>query len=390
VLLKMAQKRPTLAAAALAATLLLPPLSAAAAEPAPAPVTTPVTQAAVAPAKAQAPLLTLEDALALAEANNPGLRMAEYQVAAARNTWATAPAQAAALAPAAALYAQMQYGITLPTMTIDPVVATRQAQIAFEQALIQYFEAQQQVRLGTIQAFVEWQKAHAMVAAQQSALDRALTQEAQVRTSYEAGAVARFDLLQAEAQVTGQKAALAGAIAMRDAVRSGLEQVIGLPLPEGVQPAGELPKAADVVLPTNLDELIAKALATRPDLRDAELTITARRQQSLLAGGGGATLQLQIAATQYEMAVLQAKAEVRQALEAARGALAELTAREQALEPTNEALRLATLRYEAGLGTYLEVQSASAAALQAEAARIQAAANLVVQLAKLAQATGEL
>lgn len=382
----MAPKRPTLAAAALVATLLLPPLSAAASEPPVAPAT---DQAA--PAEAPVPLLTLEDALALAEANNPGLRMAEYQVAAARNTWATAPAQAAALGPTAALYAQVQYGITLPATTIDPVVATRQAQISFEQALIQYFEAQQQVRLGAIQAFVEWQKAHAMIAAQQSALDRALTQEAQVRTAYEAGSVARFDLLQAEAQVTGQRAALAGAVAMRDAVRSSLEQVIGLPLPAGVQPAGELPGATGVLLPADLDALIAKALATRPDLREAELNITARRQQALFAGaGGGATLQLQIAATQYEMAVIQAKAEVRQALEAARGALAELTAREQALEPTNEALRLATLRYEAGLGTYLEIQSASASALQAEASRIQAAANLTVHLAKLAQATGEL
>ncbi|MDF2627002.1 MAG: putative rane efflux protein [Symbiobacteriaceae bacterium] len=383
----MAPKRPTLAAAALVATLLLPPLSATAAEM-PAPVaTTPADSV-----KTEVPLLTLADALALAEANNPGLRMAEYQVAAARNTWATAPAQAQAIAPAAALYAQMQYGITLPSVTIDPAVATRQAQIAFEQALIQYFEAQQQVRLGTIQAFVEWQKAHAMVAAQEAALARALTQEAQVRTSYAAGAVARFELLQAEAQATGQKAAVAGAVAMRDAVRSGLEQVIGLPLPEGVQPEGELPKAADVTLPTDLGALVDKALTTRPDLREAELNITARRQQALLAGAsrGTATLQLQIAATQYEMAVIQAKAEVRQALEAARGALAELTAREQALAPTGEALRLATLRYEAGLGTYLEVQAASAAALEAEAARIKAAANLTVQLAKLAQATGEL
>ncbi|HWI53501.1 MAG TPA: TolC family protein [Symbiobacteriaceae bacterium] len=343
-------------------------------------------------AAAGTPTLTLAGALALAEAHNPGLKLAEYQVASARNTWATAPAQAASIGPAAALYAQVQYGITLPRTAIAPEEATRQAQINFEGAVVQYYKAQQQVRLGTLQAFVEWQKAHALVAAQESALARATTQESQVRTAFDAGAVARFDLLQAEAQVAGQKAALAGARALRDSARAALEQVAGQPLPEGVQPAGSLLSSADAVLPTDLQTLTVKALARRPDLRQAALDVTARREQAVLMGGsaGANLVQLQVAATQYEMAALKANTEVRQALEASRGALAELQAREQALGPAREALRLAELRYEAGLGTYLEVQSAFAGALQADAARIQASANLAVQLAKLSQATGDL
>lgn len=380
----MAIRRSPLAAAVLLSALLLAPPGVLANAPPPAETGQPV--------KSEAPILTLEEALALAEANNPGVRLAEYQVAASRNTWATAPAQAANLGPAAALFVQMQYGITLPENALSPANATRQAQINFENAVIQYYQARQQVRLGTLQAFVEWQKAHALVAAQEGALTRARTQEAQVQTAFSAGSVARYDLLQAEAAVAGQRAALAGALALRDSARAALEQVIGVPLPEGIQPGGSLPEAAGTELPDDLAALTEKALENRPDLRKSELEIISRREQAAIMGGtsGAAILQLQVAATQHEMAVLKARTEVRQLLEACRGALAELKAREQALTPAREALRLAELRYDAGLGTYLEVQSAGAGALQAEAARIQAAANLAVQLARLAQATGDL
>ncbi|HWI61713.1 MAG TPA: TolC family protein [Symbiobacteriaceae bacterium] len=372
----MAVKRPCLAAAALVAALLLAPAGALAGAPPAAEETAPV------------PTLTLADVLALAEAHNPGVKLAEYQVASARNTWTTAPAQAASLAPAAALYLQMQYGITLPQNTIAPADATRQAQINFEDAVVQYYRARQQVRLGALQAYVEWQKAIAMVAAQEGALTRAETQAAQVRTAFDAGAVAKFDLLQAETQVAGQKAALAGAKAMLSSVEAALEQVMGQPLPPGAQPAGTLPGSDEVTLDEDLGALTEKALRERPDLKQAKLQIASRRMFG--ANSGAAILQLQAAATQYEMSVLKAQTEVEQTLEACRGALAELKAREQALSPAREALRLAELRYEAGLGTYLEVQSAFANALQADAARIQAAANLAVQRAKLAQATGDL
>ena len=54
-----------------------------------------------------------------------------------------------------------------------------------------------------------------------------------------------------------------------------------------------------------------------------------------------------------------------------------------------EALRLAELRYEAGIATWVEVQTASAAALEAEAGRIQAAAGLLLRLLELSHAVGD-
>ena len=62
---------------------------------------------------------------------------------------------------------------------------------------------------------------------------------------------------------------------------------------------------------------------------------------------------------------------------------------QKAVEMAREALRLAELRYEAGIATWVEVQSASASALEAEAARIQAAANLLVRMMELSHAVGD-
>lgn len=336
-------------------------------------------------------ILSLDKALALAEANNPGLQLAAYQVASARAALSAAPANAQALAPAASAFVQVQYGITIPEEAISPEAAAQQSRISYEQAAVQYYTARQQVRAGVLQAYVEWQRATATIDAQQAALDRVMTQAANVQAALDVGNAAQYDLLQVQAAVSGQEAALIGAQAMEAAARSALGQVLGAPLAEGVRPEPDLVLAADVTLPTELEPLVARAMANRPDLRNQSLDLAARRLQSGLAGAGASSfLQLQTVAVQYELAAAQARAEVSQALQAARGALEELKAREKALEPAREALRLAELRYESGIATYVEVQGASASALQAEAARIQAAANLTLRLLQLQQAVGEL
>ncbi|HYG57572.1 MAG TPA: TolC family protein [Symbiobacteriaceae bacterium] len=374
-------------AIALVAALAVLPTGAGAQDPPPA--------ADKASPLAEAPtevVLTLQDALALAEAHNPGLRLAQYQLVNARSAMATAPANAEALSSAASLYAQAQFGVTLPENAISPQVALLQAQVEYEQAVVQYFQARQQVRLGALQAYVEWQRSRALVNAQQSGLERAMEQEKHVQAALDAGMVARFDLLQVQAQVTGQQAALSGAAAMERSTRSALEQVIGRPLAATVVPDGDLIRSEEVALEQNVEVLTRRALTNRPDLRESTLDLVfSRLQASLVAGNPAASLlQVQAAAGQYEMAAAKARTEVQQALWSATGTLGELKAREAAVAPSQEALRLAELRYEAGLATYLEVQSALAASLQAEAARIQAAANLTLSLAKLAQATGEL
>ncbi|MFZ5815948.1 MAG: TolC family protein [Bacillota bacterium] len=336
-------------------------------------------------------VLTLEQALALAEATNPGLQLAAYQLMSARASLEAAPANAEALAPAASAFVQWQYGLTIPAAAISPEAAAEQARISYEQAALDYYTARQQVRAGALQAYVEWQRAIATVEAQQAALDRALTQEANVKAALEVGNAAPYDLLQVQAAVAGQQAALIGSQAMESAARSALEQVFSAPLAKGVRPEPIQIQAADVVLPTDLEALVATALANRPDLRLQGLDLAARRLQATLADAGGSSLvQIQAVATQYELAAARARSEVTQALLAAQGALEELKAREKALEPAREALRLAELRHEAGIATYVEVQGASAAALQAEAARIQAVANLALRLLQLRQAIGEL
>lgn len=337
-------------------------------------------------------VLTLDEALERAEAQNRHLLLARYQLASARSSVTSAPSSAVELAPAVSLIAQAQFGLTIPQGAITSDVAARQAQFSYEDAVAQYDGARQQVRLGTLRAYVEWQQATALVKAYEGALERATAQEANVAAALEAGTVARVELLQAQAQTAGQRAALVGARAGKQAARDALEQVVGGQLAANEVPEQMTVRSANVVVESDLDALVDRALSNRPDLRQAVLGLGARRLQAGLAIGntGTSVMQIESAATQYHAAILQARAEVGQALLRAESALEELIAREAALGPAEEALRLADLRYDVGLATYLEVQSASAAALQAEAARIQAAANLVVALAQLAQATGDL
>lgn len=352
--------------------------------------TTPVAVSASAPT----PSLTAAQAMALAERYNPNLRLAGYQLKGARDTLSAAPANAAALAPAAAAYAQFQFGLTIPQSAISADVAQRQAQIDYEQAALQYYQARQQVRLGALRAFTEWQRADAMTRAQTSALERAESQVEKVQAAVAAGTVARFDLLQAEAQMAGQQAALAGANAYWESAKQALEEVIGKQLTANLRPGGKLLLSSEVEMEVEVDLeiLTARALARRADVRLAKLEMAARRLQLGLTTGGSASagLQLQAAATQYEVTVLKVRTEVEQSLLSVKSALAELKAREAAMSPVLEAQRLAELRYGAGLATYLEVLSASEAVLQAEAGRIEAATNLALGLLKLAQGSGNL
>jgi len=335
--------------------------------------------------------LGLEQALSLAETMNPGVRLAALQVSAARSALEAAPAAAPALAPAAAAYLLTQYGISIPQDAITPQAVGQQALITYEQAASQLASARQQVRAGALQAYVEWQKAVATVEAQQAALERTRTQLANVEAAVAVGSAAQYDLLQVQAALAGQQAALIGAQVMEEAARSALGQVIGTPIAANVRPEPDTLRSEDVALPTDLEALIGQAVARRPDLRDAALDLASRRLQTGLATGGfAAAQQVQSAASQYDLALAQARAEVTQAYLAAHGALEELKAREKALEPAREALRLAELRYDAGLATWVEVQSASAAALEAEAGRIQAVANLRLRLLQLRQALGEI
>lgn len=372
-----------LAATLLSVSVLLSQVGPALADDTAAPTAPPAAAAK------QSLVLTLDQALALAEAHNPGLQLAAMQVANARVALTAAPANAQTLAPAASAFLQAQYGLSVPADAISPQAAGQQALFSYEDAVAQYYSARQQVRAGTLQAFVEWQRAVATIEAQQAALARALTQEANVKAALEVGHAAQYDLLQVQAAVSGQQAALIGAQALEAGARTALGQALGAPLAQGVRPEPIQVRAADVTLPADLEALVQQALANRPDLRRQSLDLASRRLQAELASGGAST-QLQAMATQYELAAAKARTEVTQALLTAQGALEELKAREKAQEPAREALRLAELRYEAGIATWVEVQGASATALQAEAARIQAAANLTLRLLQLRQATGEL
>ncbi|MFS8640156.1 MAG: TolC family protein [Symbiobacteriaceae bacterium] len=337
----------------------------------------------------QAPIriLRLQEALDLAERYSPGLRLAALQLQAARTARETTPESVPTLAPLASAFLQAQYGVTIPAEAITAGAAGQQATYAYEQAVAQYASARQQVRAAALQAYVEWQKALATVEAQRAALERTRTQLANVEAAVAVGSAAPYDLLQVQTALAAQEAALAGAEAMEQGARTALSQVIGVPLAAEVQPEPLDLRAGDVTLPDDLEALIAQAIRRRPDLRAAAAQLGSSRLQSGLATAGGTAAEVQ-AASHYSLTLARARTEIAQAYLAARGSLEELKAREKAVEMAREALRLAELRYDAGIATWVEVQSASAAALEAEAGRIQAAANLLLRLMELNHAVG--
>jgi len=334
-------------------------------------------------------VLTLEQALQMAQENSPALQLAALQVASARASLEDSRTELPAIPPVISDYLK-RFGLNMPATSAAEETITLQSLYDYERAVSDYYSAQQKIRSGTLQAYVEWQKALAIAAAQEAALEWMEGQEKNVEASVAVGMAAPYDLVQVQTAVSGQQAAVAGARAAVAAARSALEQLINVRLPEEVQPEEIQLRSESITLPLDLEALIQRGLTNRPDLRSNRLDLASQRIQSSLLEGTSSLMRLQAAASQYELAALQARTEITQTYLAAQGALEELRAREKGLETADEALRLAELRYEVGLSTWSEVQNAAAARLEAEAGRIQAASNVMLRLFQLRQAVGDL
>lgn len=380
---------PALAAAALA---VLTPAARAGAPPAAA-------TAAVASAPVGGPDLALADVLALAEQHSLQLKAAALQVPRARVALDRAVAAAAAGGQTLGQALQQRYGVPLPPDEAGALALRRSAELGVEQAALGLAAARQGARLAVTRAYVEWQKAAALAGAQRAAHERARAQADAIRAALDAGTAAPYDGLQAGAQLSAQAAALAAAEAGRELARLALERLVGAPLAAGLRPAADLPEpAAAARLPAAAD-LVETALARRPEvasarlgavLREQELAVLARALPAADPALAAARLAVQEAALQVEAARADVRLQVQQALLGAGSAAQRLAALREGEEQARAALRLAELRFAAGTATSLEVLTAQAALSQAEASRIQAAADLAAALAAVRHAAGDL
>ncbi|MBC8142328.1 MAG: TolC family protein [Armatimonadetes bacterium] len=135
----------------------------------------------------------------------------------------------------------------------------------------------------------------------------------------------------------------------------------------------------------------APAFGTNKDTGSLGLTL------SIPLYDGGATREAVKAARsderssliQKDQFVRGIKAEVQQAIIAVRDAFERQSTNAQTVTQAREALRLANVRFQAGVGTQLEINDAQTALTQAETNQVNARYDYLGALARLSRATGE-
>lgn len=317
---------------------------------------------------------------------------------------------------------------------IEAQVALAEANLKGAEAMLERLK--QQIVFGVRQAYYQVLLAQAGMEVAERAAAQATENLRVARARVVAGVSPRFDEIQADvALATARQTQVRARNAIAQASQ-GLNALLNLPLNTPL-----LLKDPFVVEPvrTGLEALIAKALETRPELAEvrarqaaaqaavqlaesgAKPTVALSAAPSysnttgaLFAGGSGAfnwsitlaaTLNLfdggitqeKVREAQLRLEQLQAleaqqrqsiELEVRQAFLNLQSAQEELTGADALVTQANEALRIASVRFQAGVGTNLEVLSAQASSSQAEGSKAQALFNYSVARAGLERAIG--
>ncbi|MCS7173573.1 MAG: TolC family protein [Armatimonadetes bacterium] len=295
---------------------------------------------------------------------------------------------------------------------LEAQIALAEANVLGARAALE--RTRQQVLAQAQQAYLAWLVSRETVAAAQRALAQAEESLRVAQARFRAGASPRFDVLQAEVAVANARQNLLRAETGARNAATQLSAILDFPLDTPLEPADSLePRPVTAVLP----EGVAQALQRRPELLELRARMEAARAAVDLARSGGrpnlaltanydltgpltqlqgtwsvalaVTLQLYDGGLTRErvreaelrleqLRVLEAQLrtrielEVRQAWVALEQSNAALATAEKAVEQAREAARIAAVRFEAGVGTALELLSAQAQLAQAELALAQA------------------
>lgn len=322
--------------------------------------------------------LNVEAAVKLAQRRNPYVEMAEARKERARIMWEQAE-EAARKAEAISGGAPIAYEIAV--MPFQAKTGYNIAKKAFE-------AAQAGVGLGAEAAYYGVLKAEGMLEVAEEAVKRGKDQVNLAKKMRDAGLVASKDVIDAEVRLAEMEANLASAKKYRELARLGFLKTLGLGFDEAFEltdkeiPFVRFKEVDDEDLPKKVEE----ALKNRFEVYQAERTLDLKEIELDLIGEHP-FMDLSADRVYAEAAAEEAVDEARAAL-AAQKAEVEYSVREaflsireaeervdlaaRAVEQAEEALRLAKLRYSAGLSTSLEVMGAELALTQAENARLQA------------------
>ncbi|MBI4280356.1 MAG: TolC family protein [Armatimonadetes bacterium] len=394
------------------------------------------------PAWAQAPAqtITLGEAVARALQHNLQVRVAVFEVSVVRHVLAAARAGKSPQATVTTSYGRSdstdQYlarvGVEFPLYTGGRL----EAQIALAEASLRGAEAtlervRQSVILSTKQAYYQLLLARAQQGTAQRVLAQAQGNLGVALARLQAGAVPRFDVLQAEVSVAAAEQQVVRTQTDVALARHALAAQVNLPLDAPLEPQEVLATAAVRV---ELPVLLEQGVRSRPELAELRARIDAAVWAREVAASGGrptvtlavtpgvagsgpgslggtwsATLSATLSAfdggvtaervreAEARLAVLRAseaqqrqaiELEVRQAWLSLRASLVEVKTAARGVEQAREALRVANVRYQAGASVNLEVLVQQSALSQAETSHTQTLYNHNVALAQLERAVG--
>lgn len=272
-------------------------------------------------------------------------------------------------------------------------VAQATSGVVLAEAGLEY--TRDQLALGVETAYYQVLLAESLVEVNEKAVGRAEEQLKLAQASYQAGIVARNDVLQAEAQVVSVRSALASAQKNLNLATMAFNQTLARPLDAPVELAGGLEAASieGVDLEASMDQALAERfeiLQAREGLANRQLAfkLAARYYTPQVFAYKKAEAELREAEVELRETQRDVELDVRTNYLELLDAQQRIAAAAKGVELAAENLRLARLRYEAGVGTNLDVLNAQVSVREAELKDSQALYDLNLAYAKYLKSTG--
>lgn len=311
----------------------------------------------------------------------------------------------------------------------------RTASLGLEAAQLDYERAKNDLILNVTNAYEGVARAQAFVAVAEEALKNSQERLRITQVQLDTGVAAQFDLLRAQTQVAQNEQAVISARNTLDLAKANLNNLLGRDLNEPVQTEEQ---ASLPPVEQELDALVQTAMQTRPEVQAAEKNIQIADRNILNAKRGilpslalsgqmdfnfntstfnprnrsftavavlsvpvmdGGVTDAKVEQARSDLKIAQITAaqikegvalEVRNAYLNLRDAKQKLEVAERGIAQAAEGLRLARVRFEAGVSTSLEISDAEVAYTQAQTNRVNARYDYLNAYAALQRAIGKI
>ena len=307
------------------------------------------------------------------------------------------------------------------------------AKLGYEAAQKELTAAYEKLRLNVYEAFYRVLIAQEFVKVAEQSVELVEKQLGIAQTSLDAGAATNFDVLRAKVQLANAKSQVIRAKNGVKIAKNAYKTLLNLPLADDISVEGsfEIPEVK-----IKLDELIKQALEKRPEITRSQLNEQAGQKQLSVAKTRNLpdfaffsnyqishserliemnriwSLGLQInipifdgfasraAAKQSESVLKQlqigteqvisvVETEVRNAYLALLEAKTLIDVQRETVAQAQESVRIATIRFENGMITTVELTDTQLALIQSKVNRLQAQHDYVIGLARLEKAIGQ-